>query len=62
MRVRVHITAIVWMSETNYTEIATGTVYNQIRIYDSQKKRRPIHDFQKCGTHPIKTLVLTRNK
>lgn len=62
MRVRVHVTVIIWMSKENYTDIAIATAYSQIRVYNTNKQKRPILDFQKCGTHPIKTLVHTRNK
>ncbi len=62
MRVRVHVTAIVWMNKENHTDVAIATAYSQIRVYNTKKQKRPILDFQKCGTHPIKTLVHTRNK
>lgn len=61
MRVRVNVTCITWTNKDNYSDIAIGTAYSQVRVYNTKKQKRPILDFNKCGSHPLKSLVLTRN-
>ncbi|KAJ3331656.1 WD repeat-containing protein 74 [Kappamyces sp. JEL0680] len=60
MRVPVWVSCIVWLSSDNHHDIAIGTGYHQIRVYNTAKQKRPQLDFT-CGTHPVKTLIKTRN-
>ncbi|CAJ0891848.1 13093_t:CDS:2 [Entrophospora sp. SA101] len=55
----------VWNTDMQFlnddaTKIVVGTKYNQIRIYDTKVKRRPVLDLS-IGEHPVVSLIVGRN-
>ncbi|CAG8479850.1 3422_t:CDS:10 [Funneliformis caledonium] len=60
LRVPVWITDLQFLSEQETTKLVVGTKYNQIRIYDTKAKRRPVSDFN-IGHNPVVSLIVGRN-
>ncbi|CAG8617194.1 14557_t:CDS:2 [Gigaspora rosea] len=61
LRCPVWITEIQFLNDQDYTKIATGTRYHQIRLYDIKAQRRPVFEAS-IGHKMVISMAITQSQ